>query len=85
MTKKEQEWSLRLKEFSESGLSVTAWCKENHVCLKTYYRWRKRLTETVEFAEYVAEKENAAVARIRRGDLEIEILSEEVLGRLLGC
>lgn len=51
------EWAGRITECRNSGLSVREWCKANHLCTQTYYRWQKRLFEMaqaqreVQFAE----------------------------------
>jgi transposase-like protein len=50
-------WAERVSECRNSGLSVTAWCKEHGVCTQTYYKWQKRLfimakeQHEVQFAE----------------------------------
>ena len=34
-------WQERIKECRSSGQSVKAWCQENQISVKTYYRWEK--------------------------------------------
>ena len=41
-----QEWSSKVAAWQRSGMSVSAWCRENS---ESYYRflyWRKRVTES---------------------------------------
>ena len=37
------EWSQRVSECRNSGLSVTRWCAEHDVKVKTYYNWQKKV------------------------------------------
>ena len=51
------EWAGKISACRNSGMTVTAWCKENGVCGQTYYKWQRRLFEMakaqqeVQFAE----------------------------------
>ena len=36
-------WAERISACRNSELSVAQWCKENEVCVQTYYRWQKKL------------------------------------------
>ena len=59
------EWRIRIGECRNSGKTVKSWCEENHVSLKTYYRWQRIIwnnetenksiepakTEAIQFAE----------------------------------
>ena len=36
-------WAERISACRNSNLSVAQWCKENEVCVQTYYRWQKKL------------------------------------------
>ena len=36
-------WAERITACRNSELSVAQWCKENGVCIQTYYRWQKKL------------------------------------------
>ena len=40
-----QEWSVRIEECRNSGMSVRAWCNEQGISVQTYYRWEKRFVE----------------------------------------
>lgn len=37
------EWSQRVAECRQSGMSVTRWCQEHSITPKTYYTWQKRV------------------------------------------
>ena len=40
-----QEWSGRVAECRNSGISVKAWCAEKGIALKTYYNWEKQIVK----------------------------------------
>ena len=40
-----QEWSGRVAECRNSGISVKAWCAEQGIALKTYYNWEKQIVK----------------------------------------
>jgi len=44
-----QEWIRQIEECQQSGLSVSEWCSNNGINIKTYYNRRKRVRE--EFLE----------------------------------
>lgn len=46
------EWSQKIAECRSSGLSVSRWCSDHGINLKTYYRWQKKV-----FAEMVKRQE----------------------------
>lgn len=37
------EWSQRVADCRSSGLSVSRWCKEHDINIKTYYTWQKKV------------------------------------------
>lgn len=37
------EWSQRVADCRQSGMSVKRWCEENGVTTKTYYSWQKKV------------------------------------------
>ena len=37
------EWSQRVADCRQSGMSVKRWCEENGVTPKTYYSWQQKL------------------------------------------
>ena len=50
MVKKEirlAQWAEMVRNRNESGLTVTDWCKENGINLKTYYYRLKRIRQAV--------------------------------------
>lgn len=36
-------WAERISACRSSELTVVQWCKENGICVQTYYRWQKKL------------------------------------------
>ena len=91
------QWAEMVRSRSESGLTVTDWCKENGINLKTYYYRLKRIRQAVcneieqhdivpveptASAETTAEKIELSV-----GDVKISLpddFNESTLRRLLG-
>ena len=41
------KWAEMVRKRNESGLTVTDWCKENGINLKTYYYRLKRVSQAV--------------------------------------
>ena len=39
------EWSQKIADCRQSGLSVERWCGENGTSVKTYYSWQKKVFE----------------------------------------
>ena len=91
------QWAEMVRRRNESGLTVTDWCKENGINLKTYYYRLKRMQQMVcdeieqhdivpvepnPEAETTAEKIELSI-----GDVMISLpdnFNEETLRRLLG-
>ena len=61
-SKKAKKWSELIRQQQESGLSVTAFCREHGFSDQTFYNWRKRLagSEPVRFALVAADPTAAA-------------------------
>ena len=36
-------WKERIQEQSSSGMSMAAWCRQNHIKKSTFYYWKKQL------------------------------------------
>ncbi|WP_333791866.1 IS66 family insertion sequence element accessory protein TnpB [Muricomes intestini] len=36
-------WKERIQEQASSGISMAAWCRQNHIKKSTFYYWKKRL------------------------------------------
>ena len=78
------EWAGKISACRNSGMTVTAWCKENGVCEQTYYKWQRRLfvmaqaQQAVQFAEVIPAQpvrcSNVAVT-VRLAGAEADILS----------
>lgn len=45
------EWRQRILACRTSGMPVTAWCAENHISAKTYYRWERLCLAEVSWDE----------------------------------
>ena len=44
---KMDNWRQRIQECQQSGKSVQAWCKENGIAASTYYRYLRKIRETL--------------------------------------
>lgn len=53
------EWSQRVADCRSSGMSVTRWCTEHNVKLKTYYNWQKKVFSAM-LAQQQAEMADAS-------------------------
>lgn len=91
------QWAEMVRSRNESGLTVTDWCKQNGINIKTYYYRLKRMrqaacseieqhdivpVEPTASAETTAEKIELSV-----GDIKISLpdnFNENTLSRLLG-
>ena len=91
------QWAEMVKSRNESGLTVTDWCKQNSINLKTYYYRLKRLRQAVcneieqhdiVHIEPTAGTEIAAVKiELSMGDVKISLpdnFNDDTLKRLLG-
>lgn len=36
-------WKERIQEQASSGISMAAWCRQNHIKKSTFYYWKKQL------------------------------------------
>lgn len=45
---KREEWTVKIREQKESGLSATKWCQKNQVALSTFFYWKSRLFPEME-------------------------------------
>jgi putative transposase len=61
-SKKAKKWSDLIRQQQQSGLSVTAFCRQHGFSDQTFYNWRKRLagSEPVRFALVAADATAAA-------------------------
>ena len=92
-------WAERFSACRNSELSVAQWCKENGVCIQTYYRWQKKLFAIVQaqqesrFAEVTPVRTSGNIAvTVRISGAEADIHSgadaatvETVLRILKSC
>jgi hypothetical protein len=40
---KAEVWRERIVDCRSSGMTVREWCRENQVCVTTYYRWEREI------------------------------------------
>jgi transposase-like protein len=61
-SKKAKKWAELVRQQQQSGLSVTAFCRQHGFSDQTFYNWRKRLagSEPVRFALVAADVPAAA-------------------------
>jgi len=91
------QWAEMVRQRNESGLTVTDWCKENGINLKTYYyrlkRMRQAVCNEIEQHDIVPVKPNtgtelsAEKIELSVGDVKISLpdnFNEDTLRRLLG-
>ena len=94
---KQAQWAEMVRQRNESGLTVTDWCKQNSINLKTYYYRLKRLRQAVcneiERHDIVPVKPIAGTEsttekiELSVGDVKISLpgnFNEDTLKRLLG-
>ena len=56
------EWRIRIGEFRNSGQTIKEWCREKHICLKTYYKWQRIIWD--------AEAEDRSIEPIKTGEIQ---------------
>ena len=39
------EWKARLSQQESSGKTIEAWCEENSISIRTFFRWKERLSK----------------------------------------
>lgn len=85
----EAEWVERVRRCRESGLTVSEWCREKGINLKTYYyhlrKLRKELCEQIPVPVMTVPKMNSSV-KLKIGDITAEIpegISEQMMISLI--
>ena len=87
------QWTEMVKSRNESGLTVTDWCKQNGINLKTYYYRLKRLRQAVcnEIEQHdivpVGTEPTAEKIELSVGNVKISLpddFNEDTLRRLIG-
>ena len=94
---KVSKWAEMVRQRNESGLTVTDWCKENGINLKTYYYRLKRVRQAVcneiERHDIIPVEQTASIEttaeriELSVGDVKISLpddFNESTLRRLLG-
>lgn len=80
--KKLAVWAERISACRNSGQGVKSWCRENHICEATFYKWQRKVfelvqTQQVHFTEITPQPQpggNIAVT-VRVAGAEAEIYS----------
>ena len=62
------EWRVRIGECRNSGRTIKGWCKENHICLKTYYKWQRIIWD--------AEAENRSIEPVKTGAMQFAVIPQ---------
>ena len=85
----ESEWAERIRQCRESGLTVSEWCRENGINLKTYYyhlrKLRKEICEQIPVPVMTVPEMNSSV-KVQIGDITAEIpegISEQMMTSLI--
>lgn len=85
----EAEWAERIRQCRESGLTVSEWCRENIINLKTYYyhlrKLRKKICEQIP-VPVMTVPEICPTVKIQVGDIIAEIpegISEQMMTSLI--
>ena len=72
-----QEWSARIQACRESGMSISAWCRENGIAAKTYYyhlrKLREKLCEQIPVAVTEVPENTDSVITVSSGSIHVEI------------
>ena len=83
------EWAERIQRCSESGLTVSEWCRENGINLKTYYyhlrKLRKEICEQIPVLVMTVPEGSHSV-KISIGEVTAEIpegISEQMMTTLI--
>lgn len=76
-SKKAKKWAELVRQQRQSGLSVTAFCRQHGFSDQTFYNWRKRLagSEPVKFALVAAD----ATAAVEQLPIELFLVSGDRL------
>lgn len=86
---KEAEWAERIRQCRESGLTVSEWCRENGINLKTYYyhlrKLRKEICEQIP-VPVMTVPEGSHSVKLSIGEVTAEIpegMSEQMMTSLI--
>ena len=67
------EWSRRIAECRNSGLSVKEWCSNHNLCTQTYYRWQKRLFDLSRVQQEVQFGEVTPLQAVRASNVAVTV------------
>lgn len=66
-------WAERISACRNSELSVAQWCKENEICIQTYYRWQKKLFNMAQAQQEVQFAEVTPVQTVRSRNIAVTV------------
>ena len=69
---KAQKWTEIVVNCNESGMSKTAWCRENNVSIKSFFYWQHKLR-----MKMIESSPTAKAAEIVQINLQEETISQE--------
>lgn len=72
-----QQWTEIMRERQASGMTITAWCKDNGIDRQRYFYWQRRLREMA--CEQLAQQEGQAYVSL---DYTTEFVEVKPRGRL---
>ena len=73
---RERVWRRHIQGWRDSGLSGLKYCQREHVSLKQFYQWRKRLATENWLPVSLAEDNHDGAVRIALGD-GLQVIVEE--------
>ncbi len=69
-SRRQKRWAELIRQHSQSGLSVSAFCREHGVSDQSFYNWRKRLAGSAPVRFALVEADGA----ITRDSLPVELI-----------
>ena len=77
------EWRIRIGECRNSGQTIKEWCRENHISLKTYYKWQRIIWDAETESRFIEPVKPEAIqfAEIPQIRLEADSLQAEIVIR----
>ncbi len=71
---RQQVWSDRLRRFSDSGLTVAAFCELERVSVPSFYQWRRKLGEWVGGRDRTRQTQKNAQSRRSPAFVPVQIM-----------
>lgn len=84
-----QEWQERVVACRSSGMSVSAWCKEQDVNVRTYYRWEKEVLAKGNQEKSIRKQESypafVEVQAVKKASQPVGVEAGSLVARLHTC